>query len=128
MAPIKLQPFLLQKIIQRVFVFGLIIVGATYATWQARYLISGPEVSVNQQLETIQNDRVVQLEGNAGNVTKLSLNGYPITIDESGYFHQGVVLENGYTIVSIDAEDRYGRTSHWEKGFVYQEPSEVANR
>jgi hypothetical protein len=32
---------------------------------------------------------------------------------------EGVILENGYSVVSIDVIDRYGRSVHWEKSVVF---------
>ena len=34
-------------------------------------------------------------------------------------FSEAVVLENGYTVVTLRAEDRYGRSRIIEKSFVY---------
>ncbi len=105
--------------------------GITAAVWyvafQARFLIMGPEILISEELETIQDGRVMKLTGRAENVTAVFLNGRPIAIDQAGTFAEGVVLENGYTIVSIDARDRYGRAVHWERPFVYTEPTEQAS-
>lgn len=103
---------------------GLIL----YVGWQARYLIAGPKLSVSEGLSVVQNERVISIQGEAKNVTSLYLNGRPITIDPSGMFNEGVILENGYTIVSIDAKDRYGRSVHWEQPFVYTERTEMVSR
>lgn len=99
-----------------------------YVSWQSRHLIIGPEVRVDSGLATVQNERVMVIEGQAKNVTELYLNGRPIAIDQAGAFVEGVVLENGYTVVSIDARDRFGRRVHWERPFVYVETANVVQR
>lgn len=118
MSPIKLHSSP-QKFLRNLLLVVLLIGGALYVSWQARFLIAGPKVAIEGEMSTAQNERVIMLKGAASNVTKLYLNGRPIAINQQGGFVEGVVLENGHTIVSIDAEDRYGRRVHWEKPFVY---------
>lgn len=66
------------------------------------------------------------LSGVAENVTSLTLNGRPIMTDRAGNFTEGIVLENGYSVVSLDARDRFGREVHWETPVVYVEETAVA--
>ena len=125
MSPIKSQPFLLQKMF-RLALMATVLLGAVgYFGWQARYLIIGPEVALTGGLETVQNERVITLSGEAKNVTALYLNGRAITTDQAGVFTESIVLQNGYSTVSIDAIDRYGRRVHIETPMVYSERTEV---
>lgn len=120
MTPLRTNTLLIPKILKLGALVGLIVLAISYASWQARHLITGPEISLLAEPEVRQDERVVQLRGIATNVTTLLLNGKPIRIDRKGMFDVGVVLENGYTIMSIEAEDRYGRTTRLERSFVYQ--------
>lgn len=114
--------------------FRLILVAAVlfgalaYFGWQARYLIIGPEVALVDGLQTVQNERVVTIAGEAKNVTALYLNGRAITTDQSGVFSESIVLENGYSTVSIDAVDRYGRQVHLERPIVYSERTDLVKK
>ncbi len=128
MSPIKHQSFFLQRILKLGVLLAILAFAIAYVSWQARYLIGGPELSVSEDVDTIQNERTIILEGIAQNVTNLELNGRAITVNPEGSFSEKVVLENGYTIVSIDATDRYGRSIHWEKPFIYQNRNEVVKR
>ncbi len=111
----------------RLALIALTLLGAVgYFGWQARYLIAGPEVALTDGLEIVQNERVITLSGEAKNVTALYLNGRPITTDQAGVFTENIVLQNGYSTVSIDAIDRYGRRVHIETPMVYSEQTEVA--
>jgi hypothetical protein len=98
----------------------LVIVG--YALYQSRFLIQGPQVSLSEEPAIVQHGHTVTLTGTTANITALYLQGRPIVTDEYGHFTETVVLENGYTIVRLDARDRYGRTTHLERSFVYQPP------
>lgn len=97
----------------------MLVSGLSYGVWQGRFLIMGPEIIMGAELPITQGERVVLIEGQAENATKLFLNGRPILTDEAGNFIEGVVLENGHSVVAIDAYDRYGRVTRWEQAFVY---------
>lgn len=128
MSPIKSQPFLLQKMFRLVLIAGVLLSAIGYFGWQARYLIIGPEVALTGELQTVQNERVITLEGAAKNITALFLNGRAITTDQAGVFSESIVLENGYSTVSIDAIDRFGRRVHLEKPMVYSERMDMVKR
>jgi hypothetical protein len=61
----------------------------------------------------------VTLRGHARNITHITLNGRPIFTDQAGYFQEAMMLENGYTIATIAATDRYGRTTAVSREFVF---------
>lgn len=101
---------------------GIIILLSTfilYAHYQARNLISGPSITLTQDPPTIQHEHTVRVAGLAKNITALTLNGKPIFTDEEGAFSQILVLENGYTIQTFRAEDRYGRSISLSRPYVY---------
>lgn len=97
----------------------LLALVSAYVLYQARFIIIGPEVRLIEPPTVIQNERVVTLAGQARNITSITLNGREIYTDESGYFKEAVVLENGYTIATLEATDRYGRATKVEAPFVF---------
>jgi len=99
-------------------VFATSVVVA-YTLFQARFILSGPTVAFTNEVGMVQQERVVTLEGSAENIVKLTLNGRQIYTDKSGYFKEALVLENGYTIATVEAHDRYGRVRRYTKEFVY---------
>lgn len=126
MTPLHTKTLLIPRLLRVGALLGLMALAVGYASWQARHLIIGPEVTLMDEPAVEQSERVVWLKGVANNVTTLLLNGRPIRIDREGAFNVGVVLENGYTIISIDAKDRYGRTTHLERSFVYKGELELS--
>ncbi len=100
-----------------------IIVGAVgvvlYISYQARFLLQGPVVTL-EALESVQTRTAVTVKGNAQNIVAITLNGRPIFTDESGNFKEALILENGYTIMTLRAEDRFGRETVVQQPFVYQ--------
>lgn len=103
------------------YVFGTLVLLAmlSYVLFQARFLIGGPQVALEEELSMVQSERQITLRGVAANITAITLNGRSIETNQAGYFEETVILENGYTIVSIEAADRYGRTTKVERAFVY---------
>lgn len=126
MTPIRSKPMLMPRLMRFLAILSLVLVGGWYIAFQARYLIAGPELSIIPEPSVVQHARVVELKGTARNVTALFLNGRPIVTDEQGNFTEPVVLENGYTIMSLEARDRYGRTTRLQRPFVYVAEDEVA--
>ncbi len=100
-----------------IIIAGTII--ALYVLYQARFLLEGPQLYLIDEPESIQNSQVVHLRGKASNISTINLNGRQIFTDRTGYFDEALLLENGYTIATIQATDRYGRTQRIVKQFVY---------
>ena len=100
---------------------GLALIGLFlwYVLFQARFLLAGPQVSFTTLPDTVQHERVITIDGTALNIVSLSLNGREIYTDKTGYFNEAFVLENGYTVATITARDRYGRERSYEHHFVY---------
>lgn len=97
----------------------MVILFCAYVVFQARFIISGPQIKITDSLSVIQNERQITLIGTAENITRITLNGRNIVTDQAGHFSEQIVLENGYNIVSIEAHDRYGRIKVLEREFVY---------
>jgi hypothetical protein len=97
---------------------GLLLVLA-YVVFQARFLIMGPQIILTETPNIRQNERSVFLIGETHNISHLWLNDRPIYTNAQGKFKEALVLENGYTIATLRAEDRYGRETTVVQPFVY---------
>lgn len=119
MSPLSQSRLHIQQVIR--FGFSVIVVGLMlgYVYYQARNLIHGPVIQITDELSSIQNERSVVIEGNASNIVLLTLNGKQIFTDEQGDFKRVLVLENGYSIMTLRAEDRFGRSEVVTREFVY---------
>lgn len=94
-----------------------------YVIFQARHLIVGPQIVLSDDLGLLQNKRKVFLSGSAYNISRLWLNDRQIYTSAQGNFKEAIILENGYTIVTLKAEDRYGRLAIVTHPFVYSPTS-----
>lgn len=99
-------------------IIGLLIL-LTYVSFQARFLILGPQLSLTNEPPTTTNERFVTLTGQARNITRITLNGKQIFTNQDGYFSEAMMLENGYTIATVAATDRFGRTAELVREFMY---------
>lgn len=97
-----------------------------YIAFQARFLIAGPSITLLQELPVAQAGEVVMIEGIAKNIVAITLNDRPIFINEDGRFVEPLILENGYSIMTLRARDRYGREEVLKRPFVYS-PAFVTN-
>ncbi len=105
----------------------LVLLVVAYILFQARFLIAGPQIVLGHEPGTTHNTRTITLSGTAYNITHLWLNDRPIFTDEVGHFRETLVLENGYTIATLKARDRFGRETRVERPFVYMPVSIISN-
>lgn len=98
-----------------------------YVFFQARFILTGPEIILVTEPKTENHERTVVLQGNAHNITHLWLNDRPIYTDERGNFREELILENGYTIATLRARDRFGRENKIVRSFVYTPASVIRN-
>ncbi len=90
-----------------------------YVHFQARNFLQGPAITLEDTGGALHHERTISLMGNTRNIVKLTLNGREIHTDESGVFAQELVLEDGYTIMTLSAVDRFGRSTSLTREYVY---------
>ena len=83
-----------------------------YGLFQARDLIEGPSVTIQKPTDgALLRSSLVQVTGSVENITSIELNDRTIYVNEHGTFTEPVVLAQGYNVVTIEATDRFGRTT-----------------
>lgn len=89
----------------------LVLVGLIgYGVFQARQILEGPVIVIESpQNGTTLHSGVVTVEGRASNISSIQLNSRQIYINEEGQFAEPVVLSRGLNVVTVEAEDRFGR-------------------
>ncbi len=95
-----------------IFFCAIVIVGATlgYVYYQARTLIAGPVIVVEapENFASVEKP-LVEIRGTAENISFLTLNDRQIFVDEEGIFLEHLILPKGYSIIKIEAKDKFGR-------------------
>lgn len=83
----------------------------SYLYFQSYDLIRGPFIEVYEPADgATLTEQPVTLSGQAKNVSLLLLNDHPLPTSEDGFFEEQLLLSHGYTIITLYAEDRFGRT------------------
>ena len=106
------------------FGFLLLVLAISYFAFQARVLLKGPVVVV-ADTATVQNEPTVKISGSVQNIVSLTLNDRPIYTDPEGNFKTTLILENGYTIMTLRATGRYGRERVISRPFIYRSPDKI---
>lgn len=99
----------------------IVVLILLYVQFQARNILLGPTIALTNASPVLQHERTLTLAGKAQNIVKLTINGREIHTNEQGEFAQALVLENGYTIVTLRAQDRFGRETTLTREYVYVE-------
>lgn len=95
---------------RRALFLSLILLVLIYALFQARFLILGPQVRITYPAHgDVVDAGEMMLEGKAGNVAWISLNGRQIFVDEEGVFSEKLITPIGPSIITVSAKDRFGR-------------------
>lgn len=118
MSPLTIGPISQERTLRLVAVVVAGILMSGYVLFQARNLIQGPTIVLHDTPTTLIEGNSREISGRAQNVVLLRVNGREIHTDESGNFSHTLTLEQGYTIMTLEAFDRYGRKTIVERGFV----------
>lgn len=83
---------------------------ALYAAYEMRDFIYGARISITNPTdgETV-TLTPVHARGKVENVNAIFMNGRRIFSDTNGIFDEVLILPNGYNILEVSAEDRFGR-------------------
>lgn len=111
--------FSLPQFLKVAGILVLAVVIGTYVTYQARNLLQGPTITLEESYSPIHHEKWIILEGEARNIVKLTLNGKEIYTNAAGHFRHEAMLEEGYTIMLLEAWDRFGRTTEVIREYVY---------
>jgi len=98
----------------------VVIIGG-YTMFRAKTITEGPNISVTEPINgsTVLNP-LVKIIGTAKNISFINLNGAQIFTDESGNFSEEILLSNGYNIITLEAEDRFGRKTETSLKIIYK--------
>jgi hypothetical protein len=92
--------------------FTIILVALGYTLFQSRNLIQGPSITlIEPESPSLISQSLIDVRGQAKNISHITLNGRAIFVDEAGIFHERLLVPQGYTIMTLEAEDRFGRTT-----------------
>ncbi len=104
----------------RIGLFSLLFIGiGTFAYSKMNFLVHG--VKIIATLNHVGFSPVTQIAGNAKNAVFVSLNGREIFIDKNGDFTESVALLPGLSVVTLEAQDKFGTAMEKKFEVMYTE-------
>lgn len=88
----------------------MIVLFSGYVLFQARHIIRGPILTVVEpSASALIEGPLVTVRGKTDYAVNLLISGRKIMVNEEGVFEETLPLPLGYSVMTIEAEDRYGR-------------------
>ncbi len=94
--------------IEKIAIVTLLSIFLVYALFESYKILRGPVINIKspKPYEEI-NLPFVAIEGETKNISLITLNDRQIFIDEDGVFREKLLLPEGYTIIELEAFDRF---------------------
>lgn len=108
-----------------VVVLSLLLLG--YIGYQARFFLLGPQITIATAPASPTTDKVVEIAGTTENIVGITLNGKEIFTDPVGTFRERIVLRQGLNTITIEATDRFDRTTRVYKEYVFLPEQQQTN-
>lgn len=100
----------LKKVMKISGLFFIACIIVLYSFYQARFILEGPQITVwDPESGSTVSQTILDIKGEAKNIARLSLDGRQIFVNEQGAFRERVLLSKGLNMVTIQAEDKFGR-------------------
>ena len=99
-----------KKVIKNILALGFFSFILLYAVLNTRFISRGIVLSINGiENGKIYEESVIEINGNAKRAKHVLVNGREISLNQSGDFTDYLVLMPGYNIITISAEDKFGK-------------------
>jgi hypothetical protein len=111
----------IKRLLQIIIVVFVALTLLTYAGFKAKNLFLGPRLEVLSPIDgQVLDQSLVEITGTAKNISFLKLNDNKIFTDEEGRFKEKLLLSYGYNIISVEADDRFGRVVKKNIRLIYK--------
>lgn len=91
----------------------------TFSYMKMDFIFKG--VQIDALVNKTDSSPLVSVSGKAPHATFISLNGREIFIDKDGSFSEQVALLPGLSVLTLNAEDKFGNTKEKKLEVMYQE-------
>ncbi|MES2088041.1 MAG: hypothetical protein V4467_03555 [Patescibacteria group bacterium] len=101
-------------------ILAILAIGA-YGYRQSSEFRAGPIVTIHEPASgSLFTEPLVTVSGNAQNISTISLNGGIIFVDSKGDFREQLLLLPGYNLLTVEAQDRFGKKIQKTLELVYK--------
>ena len=109
--------FYLKAIIIILFLIALF----GYGVFEVWNYATGPKLTILSPKNGIAvSESLITITGQGKNISEITLNDRPITVDETGHFSEKILLSYGYNVLELKAKDRFGKETVQELQIVYK--------
>lgn len=96
---------------KRFFIILSVVAVVLYGLFEARRLLAGPSITITSPTAgAAVAEPLVRIAGEAHNIAFLTINDKPAFTDEEGRFELLLTPPAGYTVFTVAATDRFGRS------------------
>jgi hypothetical protein len=89
----------------------MVLAVVLYGVFESRRLVEGPSITIDTPRDgSATSSQVIVIAGTARNISFLTINAAPAYTDEQGHFREVFTPPLGYTVLTVTAKDRFGRT------------------
>ena len=114
----------LKHILRLLLVLTFVGIIVFYAYYQSRAVVAGPEIVLATPLNGITSTTsLIEVRGVAIHAKELTLDGRGIFVDMSGNFAEKLLLQDGYNIIQLTANDGGGREVKKTIELIYIDPT-----
>ena len=99
--------------IERISCISLFVVILIFGYEKMSFVFNG--VKIEATLEQKVDSSLTTIKGTAAKAIYITLNGREIFIDKNGNFSESIVILPGFSVVTLNAKDKFGKTA--EKKF-----------
>lgn len=108
--------------ISRLSCTTLFLIIALFGYLKINFIIKGVEIKATLKQD---DSSLILVSGKAEKATHLVLNGREIFIDKDGNFSEVVGLIPGFSVITLNAEDKFGKTAEKKFEIVYEGNTEA---
>ena len=98
---------------------ALFTIIGVFSYFKMSFVLNG--VQILASIEHGEDTPLATITGKAQNATYISLNGREIYIDKDGSFSEKINLIPGFSVITIDATDKFGKEKEKTFQLVYKE-------
>jgi len=101
-----------KKVIRNFLALGFFVFILLYAVLNTRFISRGISLSINGvENGKIYKEGSLEINGVAQHAKHVLINGREINLNQSGEFEDYLVLTPGYNVITISAEDKFGKVT-----------------
>jgi len=102
-----------------IIAFVLLMVG--YTAYEIQKVVFGPRITIlSPENGFLATSSAIEIIGTAKNIQDISLDDNKIFTDEQGNFKEELLLSYGYNIITLKANDKFGRGTEKKLEIIYK--------